>query len=87
VAENTRVPLNRIERVLAFAVVTVAGLSIIAIAAIFIGRASHQDFTGGVWPTVAVLPGIGLPLALIGLIVFLIMTTVRRTRLARDAGE
>ncbi len=80
-------PLNRIERILAFVVATVAGISIIAIVAIFIGRASNADFTGGVWPTVAVLPGIGLPLALIGLIVFLIVTAVRRSRLARDGGE
>ncbi len=80
-------PLNRIERIIAFAVATIAGLSIISIAAIFIGRASKAVSTGGIWPTVAILPAIGLPLALIGLIVFLIVTTVRRTRLARDAGE
>lgn len=80
-------PLNRIERILAFVVATIAGISIIAIVAIFIGRAANANFSGGVWPTVAVLPGIGLPLALIGLIVFLVLTTVRRTRLARDAGK
>jgi uncharacterized integral membrane protein len=87
VAENTRVPLNRIERVLAFVVATIAGVSILAIVAIFIGRATHVNFASGVWPTVALLPGIGLPFALVGLIVFLIVTTVRRTRLARDAGK
>jgi uncharacterized membrane protein YdjX (TVP38/TMEM64 family) len=86
VAENTRVPLNRIERILAFVIASVVGISIIAIVAIFIGRAVNADFTGGVWPAVAVLPLISLPLVIVLLIVFLIISTRRRARLARDAG-
>jgi hypothetical protein len=88
VAENTRVPLNRTERIIAFAAASVAGLSIIALIALFIGRSTNVDFTqSGVWQVVAVLPGVGLPLTLIGLIAFIIATAVRRSRLARDAGE
>jgi hypothetical protein len=87
VAENTRVPLNRTERIMAFAVGSVGGLSIIAIVAVFIGRAVGANFTTGAWPAVAVLPLIGLPVTLIALIIFMIMTTVRRNRLARDAGK
>jgi hypothetical protein len=87
VAENTRVPLNRTERIIAFAVASVGGISIIAIVAVFIGRAVNADFTNGAWPAVATLPLVGLPLTLITLIVFMIMTTVRRNRLARDAGQ
>ena len=86
VAENTRVPLNRIERILAFVIGSIAGVSIIAIVAIFIGRASKVDFTVGAWPAAAVLPLIGLPLVVILLIVFLIISVTRRSRLARDAG-
>jgi chloramphenicol-sensitive protein RarD len=37
VAENTRVPLNRIERILAFVIASVVGISIIAILIIAIG--------------------------------------------------
>ncbi len=80
-------PLNRTERILAFAVASVAGISILSLVALFIGRAVNVSFAGGAWPAVATLPGIGLPLTLIGLIIFIVITTVRRVRLARDAGE
>jgi uncharacterized membrane protein len=86
VAENTRVPLNRIERILAYVIGSVAGISIVSIAAIFIGRAVHADFSDGVWPAAAVLPLIGLPIVVVLLIVFLIISVTRRGRLARDAG-
>lgn len=85
-AENTRVPLNRIERILAFVIGSIVGVSIISIVAIFIGRAVHADLSGGAWPAAAVLPLIGLPLVVILLIVFLIISVTRRGRLARDAG-
>ena len=79
-------PLNRIERILAFVIGSIVGISIISIVAIFIGRAAHVDFTAGAWPAAAVLPLIGLPLVVILLIVFLIISVTRRSRLARDAG-
>jgi len=81
------VPLNRTERIIAFAVASVAGISIIAMVALFIGRAANVSFTGGAWPAVATLPAIGLPLTFVGLIVFIVVTTVRRARLVRDAGK
>jgi len=86
VAENTRVPLNRIERVLAFVIGSLVGVSILSIVAILIGRASHLDLTTGAWPAAAVLPLIALPLVVVLLIVFLIISVTRRSRLARDAG-
>ena len=86
-AENTRVPLNRIERILAFVIGSVAGISIVAIAAVFIGRAVGADFAVGVWPAAAVLPLIGLPLVVVLLLAFLVLTVTRRARLARDAGD
>ena len=79
-------PLNRIERILAFVIASVVGISIIAIVAIFIGRATNADFTGGAWPTIAALPLFSLPLVIVLLIVFLIVSVTRRARLARDAG-
>ena len=86
VAENTRVPLNRIERVLAFVIGSLVGVLILSIVAILIGRASHLDLTTGAWPAAAVLPLIALPLVVVLLIVFLIISVTRRSRLARDAG-
>jgi len=86
VAENTRVPLNRIERVLAFVIGSLVGVSILSIVAILIGRASHLDLTTGAWPAAAVLPLIALPLVVVLLIVFLVISVTRRSRLARDAG-
>jgi hypothetical protein len=86
VAENTRVPLNRIERILAYVIGSVLGVSVIAIVATFIGRAASVDFSAGAWPAALVLPLIGLPIVVILLIVFLIMSVTRRARLARDAG-
>ena len=79
-------PLNRIERVLAFAVGSVAGLSVLSIIALLIGGLNRVDTTSGIWLTVKVLPAIGLPLALVLLLLLIVLTTVRRNRLARDAG-
>ena len=78
-------PLNRIERILAFVIGSVVGLSIVSIVAIFVGRAAKVDFSTGIWPAAAVLPLIGLPIVVLLLIVFLIVSVTRRSRLARDA--
>jgi len=63
----------------------IAGLSIVAMAAGFISRAAGvTDFTGGFWASVVVLPLVGLPIAFVLVIVLLVVTFVRRQRLARD---
>jgi hypothetical protein len=87
VADNTRVPLNRIERILTFVIGSIAGLSIAAIIVGFIALAANVDVSQGVWPAVRLLPLIGLPLVVVLLIVFLVVSTLRRARLARDAGD
>jgi hypothetical protein len=88
VADNTRVPLDRTERVLAFAVASVGILSIVSIVVILIARAAGMGaFNTGIWPVIATLPLVGLPLALIGIIAFIVVSGTRRARLARDAGE
>ena len=81
-AENTPVPLNRIERVLAFMVAGIGGLSLLAIIAILIAAFSHADTSEGPWLTVAVFPTIGLPITLILIIVFAVVSVVRRRRIA-----
>jgi hypothetical protein len=88
VADNTRVPFNRIERAAAFALASVGGLSIAAILVVLVARISGvRDMTGGAWPAVVFIPFIGLPITLVGIIAFIVMLGVRRSRLARDAGQ
>jgi len=61
------------------------GLSLISIIAIMIGALQSANFAEGIWPTVAVLPLIGLPFTFILIIVFFVVTAIRRSRASRDA--
>ena len=80
--DDAPVALNRIERVLLTMAGAVGGLSVLAIIAVLVARAAGvDDFTGGVWPAVTLLPTIGLPLAIVLLAIFMIAAAVRRTRL------
>ncbi len=83
-ANDTAVPGNRIERVLAFTIGSVAGVSILGIVAVFVGNMSGADLTGGIWPAVTLLPLVGLALAFVLVVVF---TVVRILRLRRDAVD
>ena len=83
-ANDTAVPLNRIERILRNMIASAAGLSIVAIVAIIVGRMSGVNTTEGVWLTITVLPFIGLTIALVLIIVFLVVSVTRRRRLAND---
>jgi hypothetical protein len=87
VAENTPVPLNRIERILAFMIAAVGGVSVLAIVAVLITALARIDTSASAWLTVKVLPAIGLPIAFVLVIVFLVMTAVRRRSIARDGGD
>ena len=74
---------NRIERVLLTMAGGVIGVSIIAILAVFIARSTGKDdFSDGIWPTVAVVPPVGLVIGALLVIVFLVVSVVRR----RGAG-
>ena len=86
VPENAPVPLNRTERVLAVMIASIVGLSIIAIVATMIGAAAGTSMGAGIWPVLLGIGYIGLPLAFILVIVFMVVSTTRRRRLARD-GE
>lgn len=85
-ANDTAVPLNRIERVLAYMIASVAGFSILAIVATMVASMSGTDMREGIWPAVAVLPLVGLSLAFALIIAFMILSVVRRRRLARDGS-
>jgi hypothetical protein len=84
VANDTPVPLNRIERILRNMIASAAGLSIVAIVATIVANLAGVDTREGVWLTVAVLPFVGLTIALVLIIVFLIVSVLRRRRLVRD---
>ena len=83
-ANDTPVPLNRIERILRNMIASAAGLSILAIVATIVANLAGLNTREGVWLTVAVLPFVGLTIALVLIIVFLIISVLRRRRLARD---
>ncbi|MCS0498825.1 multidrug ABC transporter ATPase [Protaetiibacter mangrovi] len=84
--ENAPVPLNRIERVLAAMIAAIVGISIIAIVATMIAASSGAEMSGGIWPALVLVGYIGLPLAFLLIVAFLVVSTVRRRRLDRD-GE
>jgi hypothetical protein len=84
VANDTPVPLNRIERILRNMIASAAGLSILAIIAVIVAGFAQVDVSEGIWPAVVVLPLIGLALAFALIVAFLIVSVVRRRRLARD---
>jgi hypothetical protein len=86
VANDTAVPLNRIERVLAYMIGSSAGLSILAIVATLVANLAGVATREGAWLVVAAVPLVGLPLAFALIVVFLIVSVVRRRRLAQDAG-
>ncbi|MEQ1735247.1 MAG: hypothetical protein ABL886_02305 [Rhodoglobus sp.] len=86
-AENTPVPLNRIERVIAFMIAGIGGLSLLAIIAILIAAFTKADTSEGPWLLIAVFPTLGLPIALLLIIVLTVMAITRRRRIERERGE
>lgn len=80
-ANDTPVPLNRIETILRNMIVSVAGLSLLAIIATIVGNLAGVNTRDGVWLIVTVLPFIGLTIAVVLIVVFLIVSVTRRRRL------
>jgi len=78
---------NRRERILAFMVMACVGLSIAAFLAIIIGTffeaGTNNGFSQGIWPTIFILPVIGLPIAIVLMLVLLVLNAMRRSREAR----
>jgi len=68
-------------------IASIAGLSILAIVAILVASFSKVDTSEGPWLTIAVLPSIGLPIALVLIVVFAVLSVIRRRRIARDGGH
>lgn len=85
-ANDTPVPLNRIERILRNMIAAAAGISILAILATIVANLGGVNTREGVWLMVAVLPFIGLTIAFALIVVFMIVSLVRRRRLARGGS-
>jgi len=65
-------------------IATSIGASILAILAVIIGSGAGADFSQGVWPTVGVLPLVGLPIGFVLIVVLVVVSGIRKSRAARD---
>ncbi|MGO4104146.1 hypothetical protein AB4Y63_09360 [Leifsonia sp. YAF41] len=78
---------QRIDRIMAYMVAGVVGVSILAFFAMIAGTAAgvgaNDGFSQGVWPFVIMLPLFGLPLGFVLIIALLVISTVRRSRHTR----
>ena len=80
-------PVRRIDRILAFMALGIAVLSVLCFFAIMISTAAgmqHADYAHGIWPVVAMLPMVGLPIAFLLILALLIMSFVRRGKAGRS---
>lgn len=74
---------------MAYMIVAIVGLSIVAFFAVIIGTFAGMkgpDFAVGMWPAVAYLPLIGLPIGFLLIVVLLILSIRRRGREASNAN-
>ncbi|MEC5184074.1 hypothetical protein RCH12_001533 [Cryobacterium sp. MP_3.1] len=82
---------GRLEKILAYMVAGVVGLSILAFLAVILGTAAgagdNDGFSTGVWPAVLTLPLFGLPLGFLLIIALMVVSGVRRAREARQKLE
>lgn len=78
---------NRIERILAIAVVVLIVASLGCFIAMIVGTSlgigDNDGFSHGIWPTVILVPYYGLPLAFILIVALLVSNGVRRSRAAK----
>ncbi len=65
----------------------IGGLSVVAVISILVAVVSGADTSEGPWLLSAVFPTIGLPIVLVLIIVFAVVSIVRRRSIARDGGD
>lgn len=82
--ESSPITANRLERVLAYMVAGVIGVSVLCMVASLIamwsGVFSGDGGVSGIWPYVTLFPSFGLPVGMLLLIVLLIVSIIRRRR-------
>ena len=90
VANDTPITSHRLERILAFMVAAAVGLSIICFLAVIIATGvgtSATQFSQAPWPTIYVLPLIGLPLGAALMVALIVISGLRRGRESKDARK
>jgi len=83
VSEPTTGGQTRIERIFAFMVAGIVGLSLLCFIATMIAGATgmaREDFAEGIWPLVSFVPLIGLPIGFLLIVTLLVIGIVRRNR-------
>jgi hypothetical protein len=86
--QNSPIIAHRGERILAFMIAASIGLSILCFVVVIIATAAGlKNFGTPPWPTVIILPAIGLPIGLALMIALIIISGLRRGREARDASK
>jgi hypothetical protein len=83
-------PISRAQRSLMYMAGSVLGFGIIAIVALLIGEAALKPKAfeaSQIWPVVAFVPEIAIPLGFLLFIVLIVVTYVRRSRAAKGAGQ
>ena len=89
-AKPVSVPISRPQRSLMYMAGSILGLGVAAIIALLVGDAVAPDAVShaqGIWPVVAFIPNIALPLGFVLMIVLLAITFVRRSRAAEGADK
>lgn len=77
-------PVRRIDRILAFMALGIAVISVLCLFAIIIATGAGLRPATGVWPIVAVVPMVGLPIAFLLILALLITSIVRRGKAGRS---
>lgn len=80
---------NRAERILAFMMIAMVGVSIVSFFAVIVATFAGVDsagFSSGVWPAVILTPLFALPLAIALIIALVVVNARRRARNAALGG-
>jgi hypothetical protein len=67
-------------------IATIVGLSVLSIVIVMIASGGGSDMSTGVWPMLVLIGYVGLPLAFLLIVTFLIVSA-RRRRTTRDGGR
>jgi len=88
VTASPRPGTNRLERILAIMIVVIVALALVCFIAVIVATAAgvkSDGFSQGIWPTVFMVPYVGLPLAFLMIVALLVSNGVRRSRAAKGA--
>lgn len=84
-ADNTPTPTDRIERVLAAMVASIIALSLLCFVVLLVAGLVGTDVSTGLWPVVAWIPYVGLPVGFLLIVTLLLLGVRRRGKAAKDA--